>query len=104
MAQPAKIWLHATAGRRPPEQVFVEGLGVLLKHQTRGPPNLREGAVFLPLGWHASSNKGRSPRRACRSDALTSAFGYKETSSRPKSTSALPPKADILVAVTDFRL
>ncbi len=33
-----------------------------------------------------------------------SAYGYKQTSSRPKSTSALPPKADILVAVTDFRL
>ena len=33
-----------------------------------------------------------------------SPFGYKQTSSRPKSTSALPPKADILVAVTDFRL
>ncbi len=31
-------------------------------------------------------------------------FGYKQTSSRPKSTSALPPKADILVAITDFRL
>ncbi len=30
-------------------------------------------------------------------------FGYKQTSSRPKSTSALPPKADILVDVTDFR-
>ncbi len=29
--------------------------------------------------------------------------GYKETCSRPKSTSALPPKADIPVAVTDFR-
>ena len=34
----------------------------------------------------------------------TSAYGYKQTSSRPKSTSALPPVADILVAVTDFRL
>ncbi len=34
---------------------------------------------------------------------LTSAFGYKQTSSRPKSMSALPPKADIPVAVTDFR-
>ncbi len=33
-----------------------------------------------------------------------SAAGYEQTSSRPKSTSALPPKADILVAVTDFRL
>ena len=33
-----------------------------------------------------------------------STHGYKQTSSRPKSTSALPPKADILVAVTDFRL
>ena len=30
--------------------------------------------------------------------------GYKQTSSRPKSTSALPPKADILMAITDFRL
>jgi hypothetical protein len=38
-----------------------------------------------------------------RCPALTSAVGYKQTSSRPKSTSALPPKADILVAVTDFR-
>ena len=33
-----------------------------------------------------------------------SALGYKQTSSRPESTSALPPKADILVAITDFRL
>ena len=37
-------------------------------------------------------------------ERLESAFGYKPTSNRPKSTSALPPKADILVAVTDFRL
>ncbi len=29
---------------------------------------------------------------------------HKPTSNRPKSTSALPPKADILVAVTDFRV
>jgi len=36
--------------------------------------------------------------------ALKSGYGYEQTSSRPKSTSALPPKADILVAVTDFRL
>jgi hypothetical protein len=35
---------------------------------------------------------------------LMSESGYKPTSNRPKSTSALPPKADILVAVTDFRL
>ncbi len=33
-----------------------------------------------------------------------SVLGYKETSGAPKSTSALPPKADLLVAVTDFRL
>ena len=33
-----------------------------------------------------------------------SACGYKHTSSRPKSTSALPPKADILVVITDSRL
>ncbi len=35
---------------------------------------------------------------------LVSVVGYKETSSRPKSMSALPPKADILLAITDFRL
>jgi len=33
-----------------------------------------------------------------------SPYGYKQTFSRPKSTSALPPKADVLVAVTDFRV
>ena len=36
--------------------------------------------------------------------ARMSEFGYEQTSGRPKSTSALPPKADVLVAVTDFRL
>jgi hypothetical protein len=35
--------------------------------------------------------------------SLNIAFCYEQTSSRPKSTSALPPKADILVADTDFR-
>ncbi len=35
---------------------------------------------------------------------LTSAFGYKQTSSRPKLRSALPPKADVFVTVTDFRV
>ena len=34
----------------------------------------------------------------------TSGIGYKETFSRLKSTSALPPKADFRVAVTDFRV
>jgi hypothetical protein len=33
-----------------------------------------------------------------------SVHGYKQTSSRPKSTSALPPKGDIYVAIFDFRL
>jgi len=33
-----------------------------------------------------------------------SVHGYEQTSSRPESTSALLSKADILVAVTDFRL
>ena len=33
-----------------------------------------------------------------------SVVGYEQTSSRPKSMSALPPKADILMAITDFRL
>ncbi len=38
------------------------------------------------------------------SDApLTSAVGYKQTSNGPKSTSALPPGADIPVASADFR-
>ena len=46
---------------------------------------------------------GEGPPRFSR-QALKSGYGYKQTSSRPKSTSALPPKADILVAVTDFRL
>ena len=32
------------------------------------------------------------------------AYGYIRTSSRPKSTSALPPKADVSVAVADFRV
>jgi len=32
-----------------------------------------------------------------------SAYGYKQTSSRPKSTSALPPKADIPRLTLDFR-
>ncbi len=41
--------------------------------------------------------------RVAVEERLESACGYKRTSSRPKSTSALPPKADILVAVTDFR-
>ena len=30
--------------------------------------------------------------------------GYEQTSNGPKLTSAVPPKADIIVAVTDFRL
>jgi len=33
-----------------------------------------------------------------------SPHGYERTFSRPKSTSALTPKADVLVAVTDFRV
>ncbi len=37
-------------------------------------------------------------------ERLESAYGYKQTSSRPKLTSALPPEADILAAVTDFRV
>ena len=35
--------------------------------------------------------------------ALKTACGYKQTSSRPKLTSALPPTTDILMAITDFR-
>jgi len=36
--------------------------------------------------------------------ALKSGYGYKQTCSGPNLTSASPPKADILMAVTDFRL
>ncbi len=32
------------------------------------------------------------------------AVGYKQTFSRPKSTSAVPPKADIPTTLADFRL
>jgi hypothetical protein len=37
-------------------------------------------------------------------ESIESAYGYKRTSRRPKSTSALPPTPDILGAVTDFRV
>ncbi len=32
-----------------------------------------------------------------------SVLGYEQTSSRPQSMSALPPKADILATIADFR-
>ncbi len=51
-----------------------------------------------------AANRGSAPMRVCRSDALTSAYGYKQTFSRPKSMSALPPKADIPRLTLDFRL
>ena len=35
---------------------------------------------------------------------LTSAYGYEQTSGRPKLTSAFPPKADILRLRLDFRV
>ncbi len=38
-----------------------------------------------------------------RGNGQMSGYGYKQTSSHPKSMSALPPTPDILVAVTDFR-
>ncbi len=38
-----------------------------------------------------------------RRPPLTSPLGYKETSSGPKSTSALPPTSDILRLTLDFR-
>ncbi len=37
-------------------------------------------------------------------EQLESAYGYKQTFSRPKSTSAVPPKADIPTTLADFRL
>jgi len=36
-------------------------------------------------------------------ERFESAYGYKQTSSRPKSKSALPPGTDISVAAADFR-
>jgi class 3 adenylate cyclase/predicted ATPase len=41
--------------------------------------------------------------RHCWMNCLKSGFGYKETSSGPKSTSALPPTSDILRLTLDFR-
>ncbi len=38
-----------------------------------------------------------------RCPALTSALGYKQTSSRPKSKSALPSTPDIPWSMLDFR-
>jgi len=46
----------------------------------------------------------RDHRRYVEPICQTPAYGYEPTSGRPNSTSALPPKADIPVAVTDFRL
>ncbi len=36
-------------------------------------------------------------------ELFESAYGYKQTSSRPKSTSALPPTSDIPAILADFR-
>ncbi len=51
----------------------------------------------------APSSQARNHAQPSPSKDFFNTLGYKQTSSRPKSTSALPPKADILVAVTDFR-
>ena len=59
---------------------------------------LASGCRFLPFSVALISEDIGVETRA-----QMTGYGYKQTSSRPKSTSALPPKADILVAVTDFR-
>ena len=46
----------------------------------------------------------RNHDRPSRSKDFFNTLGYEQTSSRSKLTSALPPNADILVAVTDFRV
>ena len=60
-----------------------------------------------PLNWWIQSLNKDGLRfgglAVAGAERLESACGYKQTSSRPKSMSALPPKADIPVAVTDFR-
>ena len=57
------------------------------------------------MGWTApTTGIAMCPIPTALQALRESAYGYKQTSSRPKSTSALPPIADILVAVTDFRL
>ncbi len=54
----------------------------------------------------SSVSSMRCARRACRSNwhvTPESGHGYKQTSSHPKSTSALPPTGDILRLTLDFR-
>ena len=53
-----------------------------------------------PLAWFSQT---RNHDRPSHSKDFFNTLGYKETSCRPKSTSALPPVADILAAVTDLR-
>jgi hypothetical protein len=53
------------------------------------------------------STKSRIMNHCFKSFELREFFnslGYEQTSSHPTSMSALPPKADILMAITDFRL
>ncbi len=45
----------------------------------------------------ASTDRTRGAQKLCWKNFLESAFGYKQTSSRPKSKSALPPATDIHV-------
>jgi hypothetical protein len=66
--------------------------------------------LFHPFSsFYGSSSK--EPQRALlmqwtapTTGIAMSEFGYERTFSRPKSTSALPPGADNLVAITDFRV
>ncbi len=65
-----------------------------IRHGCRQLAKLTVWRQFLPeRGW-VQAGKCRSRNAACRT-LRTSAYGYKQTSSRPKSTSAMPPGTDI---------
>ncbi len=72
-------------------------------------PKLEFFETMKQNAWLHRSNIAASAVRtndSCKNSDSSDFFntlGYEPTSGRPKSTSALPLKADILVAVTDFR-
>jgi hypothetical protein len=53
-----------------------------------------------PLAWFSQA---RNHDRPSHSKDFFNTLGYKETSSGPKTTSALPPTSDILRLTLDFR-
>ncbi len=63
------------------------------------------GGLPLLMQWTAPTRRHLGAKMVVDfAEPFESACGYKQTSSCPESTSALPPKADILMAIIDFRL